>query len=108
MARLTFHTHDGQTLTVDQSVDAEPSLMEVATLLGVPGIDGDCGGTCACGTCHVIVDPAWAARVGPASAEEVSLLNNTPEREATSRLACQIRLSEAFDGLVVRLPEFQQ
>ncbi len=81
--------------------------MQTAIDNGVPGIDADCGGQCSCATCHVVVEPSWFETVGPPGTEEESLLDLNPEREATSRLSCQIPVRETIDGLVVRLPEFQ-
>ena len=73
----------------------------------MPGIDADCGGECACGTCHVIVDQAWSSKTGQPSDDEQQMLDMTPEKTATSRLACQITASDELDGLILRLPEFQ-
>ena len=81
--------------------------MQVATNNAVPGIDGDCGGEAACGTCHVIVDQRWSDRVGLSGADEEEMLVMNPERQPTSRLSCQMQVSEAWDGLIVHLPEFQ-
>ena len=65
------------------------------------------GGETACGTCHVIVDPQWSGEVGLSGANEEEMLAMNPEREPTSRLSCQMVASEAWDGLIVRTPEFQ-
>lgn len=105
MPAIVFISHDGTTFTVDAAPGA--TCMEAAIENGVPGIDADCGGQCSCATCHVIVAPEWAVRVGPPSETESAMLSLTPERTTTSRLACQIALTEALDGLVLRLPEFQ-
>lgn len=105
MGTITFVEHDGTEHQVD--IEEGKSLMQTAMDHGVPGIDADCGGSCACGTCHVIVGDDWVEPTGEASDEERQMLDLTPEREATSRLSCQIETSEAMDGLVVRLPEFQ-
>src|SRR3546814_8271614 len=83
------------------------SLMQVATNNAVPGIDGDCGGEAACGTCHVIVDPQWTDKVGLSGPAEEEMLAMNPERHPTSRLSCQMPVSEEWDGLIVQLPEFQ-
>ncbi len=88
-------------------IEAGKSLMQIAVDNSIPGIDADCGGACACGTCHVIVSSEWFAKTGSTSDEEDMMLGMTPERADTSRLACQIETSEALDGLVVQLPEFQ-
>ena len=105
MASITFIEHDG----TEHAVEIEPgkSLMQTAIDNGVPGIDADCGGECACGTCHVIVEGKWISTTGSASEDELQMLDLTPERDDNSRLACQINTSEAMDGMVARLPEFQ-
>ena len=84
------------------------SVMQAATGFGVPGILADCGGLPSCGTCHVIVDAAWAERLPPPEAGELAVLEITAvPRGPTSRLACQIRLTPALQGLVLHLPKFQ-
>ncbi len=105
MASITFIEHDG----TEHAVSIEPgqSLMQLASDNLVPGIDADCGGECACGTCHVIVAPRWFDHTGSISADERQMLAMTPEAEPTSRLACQIKASASLDGMTVRLPEFQ-
>lgn len=105
MGKIIFVTHDG---AVHEAAIVEgQSLMQTATAHGVPGIDGDCGGACACGTCHVIVDSEWMSTAGPRGDEEEQMLSMAPERQPTSRLACQIKVSAGMDGMTVRLPEFQ-
>ena len=105
MGRITFIEHDGTEHVVE--IEAGKSLMETATENGVPGIDADCGGACACGTCHVMVEASWLPATGAMLASEESMLSMTPEKTDTSRLACQVTISEAMDGMVVRLPEYQ-
>lgn len=105
MAIITFIQHSGGTQNV--AITEGSTLMDLAREHGVPGIDGDCGGSCACGTCHVIVDAAWAAKLGPRNAEEERMLSMTSECQPHSRLACQIRASSALDGLRVQVPEHQ-
>jgi len=84
------------------------SLMRAAVAGGIDAIAADCGGSLSCATCHVYVDAGWAARLPPPSNDEVSMLEMTgAPREATSRLSCQINLSDALDGLSVRLPPNQ-
>ncbi|HCO43898.1 MAG TPA: 2Fe-2S ferredoxin [Gammaproteobacteria bacterium] len=83
------------------------SLMQAAVQNAVPGIDADCGGQCLCATCHVILDEAWYARLGDPNPDEQEMLAPTPERTPTSRLSCQIQVTDALDGLVVQLPAFQ-
>jgi 2Fe-2S ferredoxin len=77
------------------------SLMEAAVHAGVSGIVAECGGCCACATCHVVVDPAWVATVGPPNAMEKQLLEMVETRNAASRLSCQVKLTQAMNGLVV-------
>lgn len=105
MTIITFIEHDG----AEHKLEAEEgqSLMEVATVNSVPGIDADCGGCCGCGTCHVIVDPNWIKLAGEISSEEQIMLDLTPEKTNTSRLSCQVYVNDQMDGMVVRLPEFQ-
>ncbi len=91
------------------SVEVAPgtSLMRAATDNGVPGIDGDCGGQCACATCHVYIDEPWAARLTAMGEMENSMLEFTSERRATSRLACQVTFAAELDGIEVHTPEGQ-
>jgi 2Fe-2S ferredoxin len=105
MAKVTFIEFSG----TEKVVDAQPgeSLMQAATDHMVSGIDADCGGSCACGTCHVYVDERWLDAVGKPDEMEEAMLDMRPEREAGSRLCCQIEVTEALDGLVLRLPEYQ-
>lgn len=105
MVKVTYIEHDGTTHDVEAA--AGLTVMEVAVKNNVPGIDADCGGACACATCHVYVDPAFQAKSGEASAMEESMLDFASERAENSRLSCQITLEDSLDGLIVRLPEFQ-
>jgi ferredoxin, 2Fe-2S len=105
MAKINYIEHTGTVHTVDASEGK--TLMETAIDNGVPGIDADCGGACACGTCHVIVDESFFEKVGSPDAIEESMLAMTPERTERSRLSCQITVSDDLDGLTVTLPEFQ-
>lgn len=105
MPKVTFIAHDGLHHRV--SAEAGSSLMLAAVNNGVPGIDGDCGGACACATCHVFVEPPWADRVGSPSATETGMLSFSAELRPTSRLACQIVVTDELDGLVVTMPEGQ-
>jgi ferredoxin, 2Fe-2S len=80
--------------------------MVAAIQNGIDGIEAECGGSLACGTCHVYVDDAWLARLPPASEDELAMLEEvTAPRKICSRLACQIRLVDELDGLTVRIPE---
>jgi 2Fe-2S ferredoxin len=105
MPQATFMGFTGGTHTVE--VQSGTTLMRAATDNRVPGIDGDCGGNCACATCHVYVEQAWLERLGARTATEQEMLNCVAERQDGSRLACQITLTEALDGLVVNMPEAQ-
>ena len=105
MGNITFIEHNGTQHTVD--IEEGKSLMETAMDNGIPGIDADCGGSCACGTCHVIVENTWIRTTGSATDDEYQMLDLNPEKVDTSRLSCQISMSEAMDGMLVRLPEFQ-
>ena len=105
MPKVTFIEYNGTEHKV--SVEDGMTMMNAAVENFVPGIDGDCGGACACGTCHVIVDSEWIPKIPPSSKVEQSMLRLTPEVEEGSRLACQIEIGNELDGLVVRLPEFQ-
>jgi 2Fe-2S ferredoxin len=84
------------------------SLMEAARENGVPGIDADCGGVCACATCHVYVNEDWFDRVGQPGPDEKEMLECATDPRDNSRLSCQIRLDNALDGLVVQLPATQR
>jgi 2Fe-2S ferredoxin len=105
MGKITFVSFDGTSHEADLVFGQ--SLMQIATDNGVPGIDGDCGGVCACGTCHVILDKQWLASLPTANSEEQQMLSMTPEKQDSSRLACQITASADMDGMTVQLPEFQ-
>ena len=84
------------------------SAMQAATSFGVPGIVAECGGSAICGTCHVIVDDGWIARLTAASADEQAMLDCVAtERRPGSRLSCQIALTPALQGLVLHVPERQ-
>lgn len=89
---------------VARTIEASPglSVMEAAKQNEIPEIDADCGGVCACATCHVYVDQAWLDRFSPMSRIENSLLSLLQERQPNSRLSCQLKLTEQHDGLTVR------
>ena len=105
MAKITYIEHDGTEHVID--VKNGLTVMEGAVKNNVPGIDADCGGACACATCHVYVDAAWQDKTGSTSAMEDSMLDFAENVGDTSRLSCQIKVSDALDGLVVRMPESQ-
>ncbi len=105
MAKITYIEHDGSEHVVEG--ENGHSVMETALKNDVPGIDADCGGACACATCHVYVDEAWKEKAGEPSTMETSMLDFAHDARENSRLSCQIKISDALDGLIVRLPEFQ-
>ena len=105
MPKITYIEHDGTSHTVDAATGA--TVMAAAMDNSVPGIDADCGGNCACATCHVFVSQDWMAVVGKPGDLEENMLDMLPERETNSRLSCQIDVDEQLDGLVVTMPEFQ-
>ncbi len=101
MPTVYFETLDDETVAVQGEVG--DVLMEVARAEGIDGIDAECGGGCACATCHVHVDPQWMAKVGPPSDLEREMLEYDGDVSETSRLSCQIELSNELDGLKVRV-----
>jgi 2Fe-2S ferredoxin len=105
MVTVTYHDPAGKAHTLD--VKAGLSVMEGAVRNTVPGIDADCGGACACATCHVYVDDAWVAKVGEAAPMEQSMLDFADDVKPNSRLSCQITLRDDLDGLVVHIPSKQ-
>jgi 2Fe-2S ferredoxin len=102
MPAITFVEPDGSRHEVTGEIGM--SVMEVAVRSGLDGIEADCGGACACATCHVYIDPAWIDATGQATGDEAEMLEFAIDPGEGSRLSCQIRLSDALDGLVVRLP----
>jgi 2Fe-2S ferredoxin len=105
MVKITFIQEDGSS----QVVEAQPGLtvMEAAKSEDVPGIDAECGGACACATCHVYVEPEWVEAVGKPSEMEEDMLDFAFDVREASRLSCQIRISEKLDGLVIKVPNKQ-
>lgn len=105
MPKVTYIEHDGTAHSIDLAVGL--TVMQGAVNNSVPGIDADCGGECACATCHVYIEPAWQGKVGGRESREEEMLSFAAVTQANSRLACQIKMTEALDGLVVRMPEGQ-
>ena len=103
--KITFIDNDGTAHTVEAEIGA--TIMETALKNGVVGIAAECGGACACATCMVHVDEAWSKIVGPPSVEEEEMLDTAFDVKPTSRLSCQIKVTAALDGLVVRTPAYQ-
>ena len=102
---MTYIEFNGTAHTVLAS--SGDSVMQAAVANFVPGIDADCGGACACATCHVYVEAPWMTQVGPPGAMESSMLQLAEQVADNSRLACQITLDDSLDGLTVRMPESQ-
>ena len=105
MPKITFIEHDGTMHTVDAELGS--TVMETALKNDIGGIVAECGGGCTCATCLVHVDEKWFPVVGPPSEEENQMLDTAFEVKETSRLSCQIKVTEALDGLVVRTPSYQ-
>jgi 2Fe-2S ferredoxin len=105
MPKITYVEHDGTSHTVDAEIGA--TVMETALRNSISGIVAECGGSCTCATCLVHVDETWADRLTPRSAGEEDMLDFAFEVRPTSRLSCQLLVSEALDGLVVHTPAYQ-
>ena len=105
MAKITYIQPDG----ARQQVSAEPgvTVMEAAKLNNIPGIEAECGGACACATCHVYIDAAWREKVGKPAEMEEDMLDFAFDVREESRLACQIKVTPELDGLVVKVPDKQ-
>jgi len=105
MPKIKYIEHNGKEHEIE--VPEGWSVMEGAVKNLIPGIDADCGGACACATCHVYVDEAWRAKTGEPSPMEEDMLDFGYDVRPNSRLSCQIKVSEELDGLVVSTPDKQ-
>lgn len=106
MAKITYIEHGGAVHEVE--VENGLTVMEGARDNNIPGIEADCGGACACSTCHVYVDDAWVEKLPPREEMEQDMLDFAWEPDPRkSRLTCQLKVSDAIDGLVVQMPEKQ-
>ncbi|BCH24679.1 ferredoxin [Mesorhizobium sp. L-8-10] len=105
MTKLTYIAFDGTQFEVE--AENGSTVMENAIRNAVPGIEAECGGACACATCHVYVDEAWSEVVGEPEAMEEDMLDFAYDVRPNSRLSCQIKVRDELDGLVVRIPERQ-
>jgi 2Fe-2S ferredoxin len=105
MAKITYIDHHGASRTVE--AENGSTVMENAIKNSIPGIEAECGGACACATCHVYVDEAWVEIVGKPSPMEEDMLDFGFDVKSNSRLSCQIKVSNELDGLIVRTPERQ-
>jgi ferredoxin len=100
--KITFILRDGE--KHDFEAKAGQTLLEIAKTHELE-MEGACGGAMACSTCHVIVDPAWYGKLPPPSSDETDMLDLAPGLTRTSRLGCQIKMTEALNGLIVKLPQ---
>jgi ferredoxin, 2Fe-2S len=105
MPKITYIDHSGRDYVVEGEVGQ--TVMETAIKHDVPGIVAECGGACSCATCHVYVDDAWRGVTGEPSQMEEDMLDFAFDVRPESRLSCQLRITDAFDGLIVRIPEHQ-
>ena len=105
MPKITYIEHSGKSHPVD--VPKELSVMEGALQNNIPGIDADCGGACACATCHVYVDEKWFDKLQKKEDAEQDMLDMAFEPKKNSRLDCQITATDELDGLVVKMPSKQ-
>lgn len=102
MPNITYVTPSNESYTVEAEVGF--TLMEVAVNNDVEGIDADCGGSCACATCHIIIADEFMPITGKAHEDEDALLDFLDNRRAGSRLSCQIEMTEELDGMTVKIP----
>jgi 2Fe-2S ferredoxin len=105
MVQITYIDSGGTARTVEAEVGS--TVMESAIKNDIPGIEAECGGACACATCHVYIEPDWQEKVGGPSPMEEDMLDFGYDVRPNSRLSCQIKVTEALDGLTVRVPERQ-
>ena len=105
MVKITFIDSSGSSRQVEAEVGS--TVMETAVRNAVPEIEAECGGACACATCHVYVDPAWTDATGKPEPMEEDMLDFAFEVQPNSRLSCQIKVKDQLDGLVVRTPPRQ-
>ena len=105
MPKITYIEHNGKSHSVE--VPKELSVMEGAIQNNIPGIEADCGGSCACATCHVYVEEKWFSKLPKKEDTEQDMLDMAFEPQKYSRLACQITIADELDGLVVKMPSKQ-
>ncbi|MCO6186211.1 2Fe-2S iron-sulfur cluster-binding protein [Rhizobium sp. L1K21] len=105
MTKLIYIAFDGTRFEIDAQDGS--TVMENAVKNAVPGIEAECGGACACATCHVYVDEEWVEKTGSPEAMEEDMLDFASDLRPNSRLSCQIRVTPELDGLTVHLPESQ-
>jgi len=105
MPKITYTEHSGKSHTIEVAKDL--TVMEGAVQNNIPGIDADCGGACACATCHVYVDEQWFDKLPKIESSEEDMLDVAYEPNQFSRLGCQITVTDDLDGLVVKMPSKQ-
>jgi len=105
MPKITYIEHNGKSHEIE--VANGLSVMEGAVQNNIPGIDADCGGSCACATCHVYVDKKWFEKLPKKEMAEEDMLDMAYEPKKFSRLTCQIIVTDELDGLVVKMPSKQ-
>jgi 2Fe-2S ferredoxin len=105
MPKVTYIQPDGSATTVDARPGA--TVMETAIDNDIEGIVAECGGACSCATCHVYVEPEWLEKLPSPDGLEDGMLDCVLDRHSNSRLSCQVEVTEALDGITVRIPEAQ-
>ena len=105
MTKITFIEADGT--TVEATAEPGMSVMQVAVNAGIAAIAAECGGACACGTCHCYVAEDWTDKITPPKEDESDMLEFVIDPTATSRLSCQIEVTPDMDGLVINVPSSQ-
>ncbi|MEM8496677.1 MAG: 2Fe-2S iron-sulfur cluster-binding protein [Pseudomonadota bacterium] len=105
MPAITFIESDSTQHQVE--IDVGRTLMEGATMAGIDGIVAECGGSCACATCHCYIDSEWVEAVGQVDAIEEAMLEAAVDPRPNSRLSCQVKVTESMAGLIVHVPESQ-
>ena len=105
MAKITFIDSNGTARSVDAEVGS--TVMEAAIKNGIPGIEAECGGACACATCHVYIEEEWREKVGGPAPMEEDMLDFGYDVRPNSRLSCQIKVTDELDGLTVSIPDRQ-
>lgn len=105
MPKLKFISHDGDEFEVEAAQGI--TLKDAAVDNDIPGILAECGGACACATCHVYIDRAWRESVGGPGGMEAEMLEFAFDVNETSRLSCRVEIVDALDGMVIRIPEKQ-
>ena len=105
MPKVQYIEHNGTVHEIE--VQPGTNLMQAAVSNMVPGIEGDCGGLCACATCHVYVDNAWSEKCADPEELESNILDFAYDVNDNSRLACQIEMSDELDGIVINMPDRQ-